>query len=370
MLHTKATHPPTMSRHRIFQNYDYENELDDFDGGGEAVDEEEQEEMSPEDKVQMAEGTAEVTTLLGPQANKVTTQNIQEALWHYYYDVDKTVAYLIGKFVAPTPKPASKNKGQAKPPEGMYTFPCLMPVDPPQPTGVSEADFPSREPPISMAAFFADMPWLNIPDDRKTVFLRPPRARGGLLGGSSTPKMSKLQALAAARKRKADEEAALVILPKKERTTREEKPIREVLQPKALDNMDQKDTFREKAANEAVQQAETRQNDHKDAIPQGLVSRPLTDGASDEQVTMARPSAFAQVLCFGSALATPMAPLPAPRSIQVDALPPWAAFTTPEALREAFEQPSPDDVVLAAQSKSALTPLQQKSAPSRGESRK
>ena len=37
-----------MSRHQAYRNYDYENDLDEFDGG-EAYGEEE-EELSPEDK--------------------------------------------------------------------------------------------------------------------------------------------------------------------------------------------------------------------------------------------------------------------------------------------------------------------------------
>lgn len=355
-----------MSRHRIFQNYDYENELDDFDGELEGEGEEEQDELSPEDKVQMAEGTAEVKALLGPRVDKVTTQQIQEALWHYYYDIDKTVAYLIGKFVDPAPKPAAKPKAQIKSSERMYTFPFLTSIDLPQPTGVSQADLSSREPPTHTAAFFADMPWLNIPEHRKTVFVSPPRIRGGLLGGSSTPKMSKLQALAAARKRKVDEEAALVILPKKDQSSTQETPRKESLQVDAQDNRRKDDTPRKKSKNESDQQGEARQDNTRETFPQGSISLPLTDGASDEHIEMAKPSAFAQVLCFGSALATPKAQAPAPYSAHVDILPPWAAFTTPEALREAFEQPSPDDVVLAAQSKSALTPLQQKSAPPGG----
>lgn len=360
-----------MSRHRIFQNYDYENELDDFDGNYEAEEEEEeQNEMSPEDKIQMAEGTAEVMALLGPSAEKVTTQQIQDALWHYYYDIDKTVAYLIGKFVDPAPKPVAKPKAQAKPTEGMYASPSLTFVDPAQPTGVSKADLSSREPDRTMAAFFSDMPWLNIPEHRKTKFISPPRIRGGLLGGSSTPKMSKLQALAAARKRKAEEEASLVILPKKELVSAAEGQKKEAPQPNAESKGKTEDIPRKKSRNESAPQEEPRKDDTQENNSKRLFSRPLTDGASDEHNTMARPSAFAQVLCFGSALVAPKASSLAPHSVPGDVLPPWAAFTTPEALREAFEQPSPDDVVLAAQSKSALTPLQQKSAISRGESRK
>lgn len=95
-----------MSRHRLYQNYDYEKDLDEFDGD----EEEEEEELSPEDKAQMAAATAEVKSQLGPQASKVTTQQIQESLWHYYYDVDKTIAYLINKHIDPAPKPAAKTK--------------------------------------------------------------------------------------------------------------------------------------------------------------------------------------------------------------------------------------------------------------------
>lgn len=91
-----------MSRHRAYQNYDYENDLDEYDGEDYA--EEEASDLSPEDKAQMAEGTAEVRKVLATQAQMVTTQQIQEALWHYYYDIDKSVAYLINKFIDPAPK--------------------------------------------------------------------------------------------------------------------------------------------------------------------------------------------------------------------------------------------------------------------------
>ena len=90
----------------MYQNYDYENDLDEFDGNELA----EEEELSAEDKAQMAAATAEVKSMLGPQASKVTIEQIQDSLWHYYYDVDKTVAYLINKYIDPAPKPAAKTK--------------------------------------------------------------------------------------------------------------------------------------------------------------------------------------------------------------------------------------------------------------------
>lgn len=51
------------------------------------------EELSPEDKEQMRQGTIEVRQGLGPDFS-ATDNEIQEALWHYYYDVSKSVSYL------------------------------------------------------------------------------------------------------------------------------------------------------------------------------------------------------------------------------------------------------------------------------------
>lgn len=376
-----------MSRHRIFQNYDYENELDDFDGQGE-LDEEEngEEELSPEDKAQLARGTAEIITLLGTEANKVTQQQIQDALWHYYYDIDKSIAYLVGKFVDPTPKPAAKSKPMQanKPSEGMCAS-SFISLTLSRQQVFSEADSKSREPTISMASFFADMPWLNIPEDRRTTFVAPQRHRGGLLGGSSTPKLSKLQALAAARKKKANEEATLVLLPKEEHTVPGKRSESEpVLQPDGQKAIEKQDTPRKKSKRRPTDDDHVRKDNYateiasQGPIPKETASswfsqprpRPQMDGAHDE-VTMAQPSAFAQVLCSGSTSTKHPASLsPGPQPVQVAGLAPWVAFTTPEALREAFEQPSPDDVVLAAQTQSALAQSQAKSAPSQAGSRK
>lgn len=119
-----------MSRHRLYQNYDYRKDLDEFDGEEEG----EEEELSAEDKAQMKAATAEVKSTLGPQASKVTTQQIQESLWHYYYDIDKTVAYLVAKFVDPAPKPAAKPKVPEATPQvsdGKNHSECPFPLTPP-----------------------------------------------------------------------------------------------------------------------------------------------------------------------------------------------------------------------------------------------
>ncbi|KAI4097916.1 MAG: hypothetical protein LQ344_000188 [Seirophora lacunosa] len=67
---------------------------------------------------------------------------------------------------------------------------------------------------FSLAHFFADAPWLDVPVDRQgEILIEPLYPRGGLLGGSSSqggPKVSKLAALAAARKKKENERSSVV----------------------------------------------------------------------------------------------------------------------------------------------------------------
>lgn len=79
-----------MSRHRV-KNIDYDSEdLDDeYDDY-----EEEEEQVSPEDKEQLRQGTIKVREVLGVEPI-ATDAEIQESLWHYYYDVEKTVNYLL-----------------------------------------------------------------------------------------------------------------------------------------------------------------------------------------------------------------------------------------------------------------------------------
>jgi len=50
---------------------------------------------------QMRIGTIAVREVLPAATTQITDKEIQESLWHYYYDVEKTVAYLLGKH---TPK--------------------------------------------------------------------------------------------------------------------------------------------------------------------------------------------------------------------------------------------------------------------------
>lgn len=180
------------------------------------------------------------------------------------------------------------------------------------------------------------MPWLNIPEDRRTVFTKPPRLHGGgLLGGSSEPpKMSKLQALAAARKKK-----------------REEKQPETAQDATAKKEAPETDTLQNKISQMKISQKEAPQvpSTAVPLTPSDSLSGPgpALDGTIEPQdpvpvVEKAQPSTFAQAL-FKSASETP-------QPQQQLYAPPWLTFTTDEALVEAFSKPSPDDVVQAAQS--------------------
>ncbi|KAL3590346.1 hypothetical protein FPOAC2_12534 [Fusarium poae] len=108
-----------MSRHRIVHTFDTNDIVSEFDG--EDYEEEGEDELSPEDRQAMDEGTAEVRRALGTEANKVTKSQIEEALWHYYYDVDKSVTYLMKTFIAPAPKPVKKTPEAGKQPAAKAT---------------------------------------------------------------------------------------------------------------------------------------------------------------------------------------------------------------------------------------------------------
>lgn len=73
-------------------------EYDDDDLGYDDYDEEgQQDELSNEDKEQLRLGTIEVRKQLGPAYDMfVGDSEIQDALWNYYYDIGKSVAYIKG----------------------------------------------------------------------------------------------------------------------------------------------------------------------------------------------------------------------------------------------------------------------------------
>lgn len=58
-------------------------------------------------------GTIAVREALPSTAAHVTDKEIQESLWHYYYDVERSVAYLVGKHT-PKQKVAKKENVKGK----------------------------------------------------------------------------------------------------------------------------------------------------------------------------------------------------------------------------------------------------------------
>jgi hypothetical protein len=56
-------------------------------------------------------GTIAVREVLPAATTQITDKEIQESLWHYYYDVEKTVAYLLSKH---TPKQKVVKKDNLK----------------------------------------------------------------------------------------------------------------------------------------------------------------------------------------------------------------------------------------------------------------
>jgi elongation factor 1 alpha-like protein len=331
-----------MSRHRIVHTFDANDIVSEFDGDD--YDEEGEDELSPEDRQAMEDGTAEVRRVLGTEANKVTKTQIEEALWHYYYDIDKSVTYLMKTFIAPAPKPVKKA------PEGMSVyFPASRRL---LGTGADHGRLSDgytsdmNLPPINKvpACFFNDMPWLNVPQERQTLFVAPERPRGGLLGGGEgAPKMSKLQALAAARKKKTEEkkeqekvEKGISNLSVAESKKENQSPFVQrhhisTPAPQVHSPHHEKEIKHEYTAED--NKHETSTSVYKDELM--LDSLPEV-----EVVSQPNPSAFARTL-FGSAPANTHRP-------DVFAMP---YTSSPSFTAQAFAEPSPDDIVFAAQAK-------------------
>lgn len=152
-----------MSRHRLVKNLNAEDIVSEFDGYDY---EDEEDQLSPEDREAMANGTAEVRLALGTESDKVTTDQIQEALWHYYYDVDKSVTYLIKTYVAPPPKLTPK-----KVPEGEFCSKYFA----------SSEFFPGKSMEQTASVYYQQTAWY-----RPRLTFRSQRPWSLLLGSSTT----------------------------------------------------------------------------------------------------------------------------------------------------------------------------------------
>ncbi|OAQ96838.1 hypothetical protein LLEC1_03879 [Akanthomyces lecanii] len=343
----------------------YDPHEDEYEG-------EEDDGMSPEDRVAMAIATEEVKKTLGEDASKVSVTQIQEALWHYYYDVEKSVGYLQKTFISPTPKPTPKKAT----PEGMFLsdFSSSSAVVCGGATGAdlrgSErgaqrarqgsfqgSAFPILEAPVlPISAFFSDMPWLQTPVDRHTTFIAPCTPRRGLLGGGSegAPKMSKLQALAAARKKKTEQKK------EHDKEVEAEKGIKDL----SISSQKPAGQTQTPPASKSSAPIPMRKENHVKPEPSAeIVARststpdePMHDMEAQVNVVGQRPtpSAFAQTL-VGSA--------PGGGQKQKQDVFAMTYASSPTYLASAFSEPSPDDIVLAAQAKAGKKVIPAAKAP-------
>ncbi|KAI1118367.1 P-loop containing nucleoside triphosphate hydrolase protein [Nemania sp. NC0429] len=316
-----------MSRHQAYRNYDYENDLDEYEGGEYSDGEDE---LSPEDRAHMTASTAQVRLSLGSDSAKVTTTQIEEALWHYYYDVEKSVAYLASKYISPkSAKPPAQKKNKSE----------------------DDKHFKPRPTP-SLGHFFHDMPWLNIPNDRRTIFIEPSRVCGGLLGGSSSSgKMSKLQALAAARKKKAEEqklENRKMPSETKAASPEAAKEHASSMSEVLVERPSRKQDIKSLPVHTTAQTYLSRDRMTHDLNPTTI--QPQTSSLAAEAdapidtLELTAPSAFARTL-LGPSISSSA---PVPRNHYPI---PYMSLTS--SVADAFSEPSPDDVVLTAQSKAS-----------------
>jgi elongation factor 1 alpha-like protein len=196
-----------------------------------------------------------------------------------------------------------------------------------------------------------DTPWLNVPEDRQADFIAPLYPLGGLLGGSSdgTPKMSKLQALAAARKKKSQEQ-------KSNGASGVEKPMAEL----SLSDQGKgaADIIEPLTATSAVRQPlggfplRKRKNSNPHEKPGKPTPEAERVSNSSDNVNIALPFLeldLAQPSAFASTMFNPNGRSSPSRTVNRFTLP-YTASPTPPATNP-FAGPSPDDVVIAAQSK-------------------
>ncbi|KAF4841852.1 HBS1-like protein [Colletotrichum siamense] len=331
-----------MSRHQAVRNLDYEEVLDEYDAD-DYEDENEGEQLSAEDRQAMAEGTQFVRSSLGSDADRVTTQQIQDALWHYFYDIEKSVSYLKKKFIDPPPKQEpKKTKDDGM---GLWSWDDEVLDDA---VSDSHAGYPvPRIASLTAASYFHGISWMGVPQSRQAILTPPQPLPGGLLGGGEGPKLSKLQALAAARKKKTD------VKKDDDKVDRAEKRMSSlaITEPSSKESGSGLLAKRQKLSGEstpqpsATSQLQTSSSDAPSGMDVGLAQE--TPAGNDELtqddcfvVPSTRPSAFAQTL-FG----------PSQDSAHASQTYSMPYTTSSSFVPSAFTQPSPDDIVLAAQAK-------------------
>ncbi|KAL8870354.1 MAG: hypothetical protein Q9174_003582 [Haloplaca sp. 1 TL-2023] len=85
-----------MSRNKSLKTMELDDELDEYDGTEYDDDYDASDEVTAEDKARLQEGVGQVRSILGSSVH-IDDKDIEDSLWHYYYDIDKTVNYILRK---------------------------------------------------------------------------------------------------------------------------------------------------------------------------------------------------------------------------------------------------------------------------------
>ncbi|KAJ9614368.1 hypothetical protein H2200_002504 [Cladophialophora chaetospira] len=360
-----------MSNRRV-KSFAHEEDYDDYDDYDDEPNADN--ELSPEDEEQMRQGTIKVRAALG-SAFPTTDKEIQEALWHYYYDVPKSVTYLKSKrpfdvfdykqvlTSSDNQKPQPTTKRQPTEKKGKFNVMCSSLCVPPGRGGHDSlqsspfridadqhqdfATIHASTTPFSAAEFFKDTPWLKIPEHRKAeIIIEPLHPRGRLLGGTSTTgKKSKLAALAAKRRQKENEPPPTESEPMTGIKSEENYVSRLKKLQINQSNESESASTPGKAPQSAKRKGPEEELDATEAAGNEAKRRSLDD-ISDaslvvDQCPRGRPSAFASIMTSRDTEDY------SPPLIDLFSVNPYAAMTFN------FAEPSPDDIVTKAQSAKA-----------------
>jgi elongation factor 1 alpha-like protein len=347
-------------------DYDDDDAYDDEDEYYEEAEAEGGDGMTEDDKEQMRVGTIRVREALGETSGFLSDAQIQEALWHYFYDVGKSVTYLKNKLGTETKQETQKKEKAVSRFDQAAT---VADQNAPATTGkhnhiqsgcVEESAYPVASnlplPPSSMPAadnndFFWDTPWGNVPYHRQGVItVDAPLWRGGLLGGSS-----KLAALAAKRRKEREEAEAASAAAKSTADADAAIAMLDKLTVKSKDGTPS--TLSVDGAQDAQRPARVSRYPVRRRSPSPQATAPteaetLEPEEPQSAIIIECPAQRASASMFASTLC-------GPGKATTQTSPGMQAFPAPYALCKGydsatpFEGPSPDDIVRAAQAKGA-----------------
>ena len=349
------------------RNVAYEDE-DTYDDDDEYFEEaDETGDMTADDKEQMRSGTIRVREALGEMSAFVTDTQIQEALWHYYYDVGKSVSYLKNRLGTNTKQETPrKEKTMSRFDHAAKSADLKAPHTTGKQThtqhsSVKESAYPvaHRKSPAPASVyichthqndFFWDVPWNAVPLDRLgDITVDPPLYKARLLGGSS-----KLAALAAKRRKEREEMskaqmsksngdagAAVAMLDQLSMQSKHKTPAS--LSDERIETERSIRVSRYPVRRRSPSQS-SHEEDQEEEAPKHTLARPTI--VVDRPAQRASASSFASTLCGSDrAVVQP--------GHELNTFPvPYTQHKDHNSLK-AFIELSPDDVVRAAQAKSA-----------------